>query len=405
MILNKYSSLNNKQGLTAIRRKKTKLCIGLMSGTSMDSIDAALVRITGSGLKTHIEVVGWHRYPFPHTVKGTLFNAITIDGIQLSRLSQLNFLIGEVFAEAVLKLLKKFHIDAQSVDLIGSHGQTVWHHPQKQRIARHFVSSTLQIGEPAVISARTGIPVVADFRVKDVALGGEGAPLIPYFDYLIFRSNKEHRGVLNLGGIANITVLPKNCTLEEVYAFDTGPGNMVIDELARELFNQEKDTSGAISASAPPHKVLLSCMMNHPFIRKHPPKSSGREEFGTPFTKKLLKKASRLQLSTAEIISTATEYTARAIEENYIHFIKPNHPLKRIIVSGGGINNVELMSRLKKYFSPIRIETSDDYGIPAECKEAVAFAVFANETICGNPINIPKVTGAEKPAVCGKIIV
>lgn len=390
--------------LQKLLTKKTRLCIGLMSGTSMDGVDAALVRITGSGLNTKLTLIDWQTYPYPRGLKEQLLECIASDSIALSALSQLNFLIGELFADAVEKLLEKCGIKSTDVDLVGTHGQTVWHNPEWEKIFNKQICSTLQIGEPSVIQARTGIITVADFRVKDVAQGGSGAPLIPYCDYLLFRSKKEHRGMLNIGGIANITVVPANSDKNQVYAFDTGPGNMLIDQLMQELYGEKSDRDGRIAKKAQPDRRLLSKLMRHPFISKSPPKSTGREEFGAGYVKKIREWAENLQLSSEETISTVSEFTAKSIAKNYDLFIKLHHSLYRLIVSGGGVHNRELMQRLRRYFPDTEVETTDKYGIPPDIKEAVAFALFASETIVGNPVNIPGVTGAQSPAILGKII-
>ena len=375
-----------------------------MSGTSMDGVDAALVRITGSGLNTKLTLIDWQTFPYPRGLKEQLLECIAADSIALSTLSQLNFLIGELFANAVEKLLEKCRVDRKNVDLIGTHGQTVWHNPELQKVFKKQIRSTLQIGEPSVIQARTGIITVADFRVKDVALRGSGAPLIPYCDYLLFRSKNEHRGMLNIGGIANITVVPANADKNQVYAFDTGPGNMLIDQLMQELYGKKSDRDGRIAKKAQPDRRLLSKLMKYPFISKSPPKSTGREEFGAGYVKKIREWAENLKLNSEEIISTVTEFTAKSIAKNCGLFIKPHHKLHRLIVSGGGVHNRELMHRLRRYFPDTEVETTDKYGIPPDSKEAVAFALFASETVAGNPVNIPGVTGAQSPAILGKII-
>lgn len=393
--------------LKSLILKKTKLCIGLMSGTSMDGVDAALVRITGSGLKSKIEAIDGITYPYPKGLKEELTKYISSDSIELSALSQLNFLIGEIFADAVIDLVKKTGYDSSDIDLIGSHGQTIWHNPVRRNLHGRQIGSTLQIGEPSVINARTGIVTVADFRVKDVAFGGGGAPLIPYFDYLIFQSKSENRGILNIGGIANITVIRKNSQVYDTIAFDTGPGNMIIDELMRILFDREMDTNGTVAQMTKPDGKLLEHLMGHSFITLNPPKSTGREVFGKKYVNKILNLGGNRNLKSAVIVSTAVEFTVSSVVKNYELFIKPVCSLDRLIVSGGGARNSEIMKRLKERLTGVTVETLDqskDFDLPSDYKEAVAFAFFANEAVAGNPANIPGVTGARSPAILGKII-
>ena len=394
--------------LQSLLSKNTKLCIGLISGTSMDGVDAALVRITGSGLKSKIEAIDGITYPYPEGLKEELTEYIASDSIELSTLSQLNFLIGEIFTEAVFALIKKTGHDKSDIDLIGSHGQTIWHNPVRENLYGRQTGSTLQIGEPSVINAGTGIVTVADFRAKDVAFGGGGAPLIPYFDYLIFHSKNENRGILNIGGIANVTVVRKNSPVYDTFAFDTGPGNMIIDELMRILFDREMDKNGTVAENANPDGILLEYLMEHSFITSEPPKSTGREDFGKKFVNKMLDLGGKRNVSSEAIVSTAVEFTVASIVKNYELFIKPKCSLDRLIVSGGGTQNSEIMKRLRERLTDVTVETLDeskDIDIPSDYKEAVAFAFFANEAVSGNPVNIPGVTGAHSPAILGKLIV
>ncbi|MFC1476935.1 anhydro-N-acetylmuramic acid kinase [candidate division KSB1 bacterium] len=391
--------------LKKVLSKKTHLCIGLMSGTSMDGVDAALVRVNGAGTGTTLELLDGISHPYPNGLKNRLHSLMNADYIPLSEISQMNMLIGELFADAAITLMRKCGTEANEVDLIGSHGQTFWHNPIEEKLFGRQIRSTLQLGEPSVIQARTGIVTVADFRMKDVAFGGEGAPLIPYFDYILLRSNIENRAALNIGGIANITVLPAKGPLEDVFAFDTGPGNMLIDQLMMVLYKRESDFDGFYARKSEPNKLLLQKMMQHRHIKKQPPKSTGREVFGIRYVNKVQFWAERFKCKREEIISTVTEYTAWSIYKNYELFIKPEYPLNRIIVSGGGVHNTELFERVKFYFSPLKVESIENYGIPPDIKEAVAFALFAHETVLGNPIALQKVTGAEQSGLCGKIVV
>jgi anhydro-N-acetylmuramic acid kinase len=268
------------------------------------------------------------------------------------------------------------------------------------------IPSTLQIGEPAIIAHKTGIPVIADFRVADVAVGGEGAPLVPYVDFLLYRDERKTRALHNLGGISNVTVIPANAQIEDVLAFDTGPGNMLIDEAVRLLKKGEYnyDPNGIIAAAGETEMMLLYELMEHPFISATPPKSTGRETFGTHYAFDIIQKAKSRNLADAEILATLTEFTAKSIYENYVQFIFPQYHLSEIILSGGGIHNRTLMKFLKRYFGHITLVKADDYGIPSDAKEAIAFAILANETLENRPGNIPRVTGARRPVILGKII-
>ena len=388
--------------LLQILRKRQKLVIGLISGTSADGVDTALVRIRGSSLDTELELIDFRTHPYPRGLREMISELSSLRG---EGISQLNFLLGELFAEAVIKLLQRIDIEPSMIDLIGSHGQTVCHLPREENLLGYRVKSTLQIGEPSVIAKRTGIVTVADFRPADIALGGEGAPLMPYFDYLVFRSSEKSRGVLNIGGIANLTVLRRGCLVEEILAFDTGPGNMIIDGLMRRLFERDFDKDGEEASKGRVSEKLLGIYMNHPYFHKPPPKSTGREEFGEEFIEDFMKEADRLGLSKEDIIATATELTARSIYQSYCDFVLPEGGLDELIVSGGGVHNRCLMTSLEGHFSGVEVKTSDDFGIPSDAKEAICFAVLANETIHGNPSNVPTATGAYKQTVLGKICI
>ncbi len=391
--------------LNSLHAKKIKLCVGIMSGTSLDGIDVALVKIFGSGIKTTISVLDWNTYAYPTGLKLRIQTAVNQNCIKLSELSQLNVLLGELYAQTVLKLLKKNKLDSHKVDLIGCHGQTVWHNPKPEILFGKPVRSTLQLGESSVIQARTGIVTISDFRSKDVALGGEGAPLMPYFDYIFFRSNRENRGVLNIGGIANITIIPRNASLADISGFDTGPGNMIIDQLMGHYFGKPFDSNGRIARKEHPDTVLLSKLMRYSLIKKSPPKSSGREDFGAYYVHRIIEWSKKLKLNPEQVISTVTEFTIKSIIKNYELHIQPRYNLDRIIVSGGGIHNSELMRRFRTQLSGSVIDSSDSYDIPSDAKEATAFAFFANETISGNHAHIPGVTGAQSTGILGKIVV
>ncbi len=381
--------------------KKEKYVIGLISGTSMDGIDAVLIKLKGCGENASFKQIQFITYPYPAGLKERINNIITNKRTSPEEISKLNILLGEIFADAALTVCKRGKIPASKIDLIGSHGQTLWHSPQKKEMYGYQVGSTLQLGDPSTIAVKTGIPTVGDFRIADITSGGEGAPLVPYFDYLMFRSKSENRAVLNIGGISNITVIPKDCRKVDITGFDCGPGNMLIDQTVRVLFGVEFDKNGKLASRGKISNELLNFLKKHPFIKKPPPKSTGREEFGNKYVKKVLNFSEKTK--NEDIIRTITEFTALAIYMNYQLFIEERIRIDRLIVSGGGAKNNQIIKALKKYFKGVIIESSVRYGISPDAKESIAFAVYANETISGNKINIRGITSAKKESILGKI--
>jgi anhydro-N-acetylmuramic acid kinase len=356
---------------------------GVMSGTSLDGIDVAIADIAGRRIST----VGFQSTPYPREVRDALLR-ISTAGTTTREISRLNFLLGGLYARAVRRACRRFG----PVELIGCHGQTVFHEGG---------SSTLQIGEASVIAESAGVPVISDFRTRDIAAGGQGAPLVPYVDYLLFRHARRTRIALNIGGIANITVIPADARPEQVTAFDTGPGNMVIDALANE-FTRGKcnfDRDGRIAASGEVQRVLLNHLLRDPYYRKQPPKTSGREQFGADFVARLKRSGAPLR----DLIATATILTAASISMA-IHLAAPDGP-RELIVSGGGARNPRIMAQLAAFLPGIEIATSDDYGVAADAKEAIAFAVLAYRTWRRQPSNMPSATGARRPVVLGKLVV
>ncbi len=387
--------------LQALQRKKTKLVVGLMSGTSVDGIDAALVRISGQGTATRVKLLKFYTQPFPRRLRElVLRNSLPGTGT-VDLICSLNVLFAHLYADAVKTLARKSRIPLRRIDLIGSHGQTVHHLPAPQTMFRHRFGSTLQIGDPSTIAKLTGIPTVGDFRLGDMALGGEGAPLVPYFDYLLFRSGTKSRILLNLGGIANFTSLPKRASLDRVLAFDTGPANMLIDGLMERLFHRRYDSNGALGMKGDPYPPLLQWLMRHPYLKKRPPKSTGREVFGEKFQLELLKKARAV--SAQDIIATVTAFTPLSIYDQYRRFVSGRSLPDEILVSGGGVHNLAIMHRLSHLFAPARVIPMEEVAFSSDAKEAACFAVLANETIAENASNVPGVTGARHRAVLGKI--
>jgi len=375
---------------------KAKLVIGLMSGTSGDGVDAALVAVHGVDLETRPRLLAHTTVSYPPAVR-KLVLALRLD-VPATKLARANFLLGELFAEAALEVARLAGVEISQVALIGSHGHTVTHLPEPKPFFGRPVAATLQIGEPAVIAERTGVTTVADFRPADVAAGGQGAPLVPYVDYILFRHESRGRIALNTGGIANITWLPPGCALEDIVAFDTGPGNMVLDVVARALLRRPYDPDGRVAARGRPLPGVLSSLMKHPYFSRKPPKSTGREVFGLAFAEKILRKAPIAK--PPDVLATALELTVRTIADGCRPFMGD---CREVIASGGGCHNKTLMSRLAEAIAPVPLKTSDEFGIPADAKEAVAFAILANETAAGRPTNVPSATGASRPVVLGKI--
>jgi anhydro-N-acetylmuramic acid kinase len=386
--------------LFEIANKKKKRAIGLMSGTSVDGVDSALIEIDGNGLDTCVKLIKFITYPIPKEIKNRLFRIFPPSTCSVGDICELNFALGEIFADAALAVIAQAGLKTSDIDLIGSHGQTICHLPNGK------IKSTLQIGEPAVIANRTGIITIGDFRVADVAVGGHGAPLVPYVDFLLLRDDKKSRAIQNIGGISNVTVLPAGGDLESVIAFDTGPGNMIIDEVVRIITDgrQNYDNDGEIAKMGSINDDMLKKLLEHPFIHQSPPKTTGREDFGTHFTQSLVKEARSL-ISDNDIVATVTAYTAESICENFKSFILPKYDISEMLVCGGGVHNVTLMRLLKERFHPIVVGKVDDVGLSSDAKEAIAFAVLANEAIHGNPSNVPSATGASRAVVLGKIVI
>lgn len=381
--------------------------LGLMSGTSADAIDVALVRITDHGLRLRARLENFCTIPFPAAVRQEILrvaNSHWQAQLSVAEVSQLNFLLGELFARAVLRACRRFRARLERIHLIGSHGQTVFHQPQPGRFCGLRVASTLQLAEPSVIAERTGIPVVADFRPRDIAAGGQGAPLVPFVDYLLYRHPSRGRVALNIGGIANVTVIPANASPPQVYAFDTGPGNMVIDAAVRALTRgqQEFDRAGVLARRGQVLERLLQRLLQNPYFRQPPPKSTGREQFGETYVRDLLQAAPTARA--ADIVRTATELTVASITQGFERFIFPRVHVDETIVSGGGARNRFLLKRLRESLPGLRFVFSRRFGVSAKAKEAFAFAVLAYQTWHGEPATLPSATGVQRRVVLGKIV-
>ena len=383
--------------LHPIISKEEKLVVGLISGTSMDGIDAALVRVRGSGEDTEVRIEDFICREYSNAARELLLSPGSLNAASVS---DLNFLLGQEFSAAVFDLLRKAALKTTDVDLVGTHGQTVFHNPPS---LGGNISSTLQLGEADVICETTGITTVGDFRTRDIAAGGEGAPLIPYVDHLLFSKTGKNIIAQNIGGISNCTLVTGK--LEELLAFDTGPGNSLIDSVARLASGGEKsfDEDGAIAKEGSVKKDLLRKLMKNPYFDIEPPKSTGRELFGEEMVARLFSATERNSLFLPDLLRTLVEFTVCSIVSAYERFVYPCADIEEVILSGGGARNPVMVSRLREKLAPVRLCLSDDYGIPLDAKEAVGFAVLANETVCGNRANVPGVTGARDATVLGKI--
>ena len=384
-----------------IAQKQTKKVIGLMSGTSVDGVDAALVQIQGNGLDTRVELIAFHTHPFGSEVRARIFNLFQSETSSVDEICQMNFIIGGVFADAALSVIRDAQLEAGEIDLIGSHGQTIYHLPPQAEA--EYVPSTLQLGEPAVIAYRTGVPTIANFRVADLAAGGQGAPLVPYVDFLLFRQTDRTIALQNIGGISNVTLIPAGASSSDVIASDTGPGNMIIDSVMEILTDGEEkyDNAGQYASQGSVSEPLLAEWLEHPFLTAPPPKTTGREVFGRQFANQVLEQARTHSVNPPDLVATLTAFTAQTIFDYYRRFLFPHYSVDEIYIGGGGSHNLTLMQHLKTLFRPIPLLSVDAIGISSDAKEAIAFAVLANEAVHGHPTNLPQVTGASKPMVLG----
>jgi len=391
-------------------RKNRMVVAGVMSGTSADGIDVALVDVSQrdpSGRVARgpaIKLLGHASHTYPPQVRAAVLSAMNATKARVADLARLNSLLGELYADAVLETQRRFRVKA---DLVGCHGQTLYHQGEAQSFLGRKVSTTWQTGEAAVIAARVGVPVVSDFRPADMAAGGKGAPLVPYLDYLWFRDARIGRIVQNIGGIANLTAIPARARAQDVVAFDTGPGNMVIDAVMQDLYGRAFDRDGRIAASGMVMESVLARLLRRAFFRAKPPKTAGREEFGREFVAEFLRmcRGARKQ----DVVATATALSAQSIANALSKFAIPqipaSMPFREIVLSGGGARNATLVAMLAGQLAPLKIAVrfSDEFGLPSEAKEAVAFAILAYETWNRRASNVPSATGAKRAAVLGKI--
>jgi anhydro-N-acetylmuramic acid kinase len=421
--------------------KNSLLVLGLMSGTSADGIEAALVRVSGAPPKLKSKLVGHASLPIPTPIRQKILQIAEGTPLPAAEISQLNFRLGQLFAEAAIASCKKLRVPLKSVNLIASHGQTIFHQGPPVPYLGAKTSSTLQIGEPAVIAAHTGVTTIGDFRPADMAAGGQGAPLVPFADYLLYRHEKFGRVSLNLGGIANITVIPAHSKPADVFAFDTGPANILIDALVFHFTHgrQRFDKNASLARRGHINNALIYRLMKDPYLKLRPPKSTGREYFGALHVKDLLNFSRKREIRPADILYTVTYFTAASVVDALRRFVFPKHKISQLIVSGGGTRNPLLMSQLETLLridsfsstrhSPalsvaegslarpersrratrqfpnnsIEVIPSTHFGVPEQSKEAYAFALLAYETFHHRPSNLPSATGATRPAILGKI--
>jgi anhydro-N-acetylmuramic acid kinase len=388
-------------------KRDARLAVGLMSGTSLDGVDAALVRLGGPAEQPRVRLLAFVILPYPPEVRQWIMRVAAGEQTTVGEVSQLNFLLGELFAKAALRVCRVAHVSPQRISVIGSHGQTIYHQGRPELIPGHRAAvgpNTLQISEPAVIAERMGVPVVADFRTADVAAGGQGAPLVPMVDYLLLRHGQKGTVALNIGGVANVTVIPADAKPLDIVGFDTGPGNMVTDALVRH-FTRERacyDAGGRVAALGKVNEPLLADALCHPFFLQPPPKTAGREQFGRAFVERYF--LSRKHPRFENLLRTSVELTARTIAGALARFVFPGRKIDRLIVSGGGAHNRLLVKRLVELLPHLTVEPSERYGLPVDAKEALAFAILADRTLHGLPGNLPSVTGARRAVVLGKIV-
>ena len=425
--------------------KNSLLVLGMMSGTSADGIDAALVKISGAPPDLKIHLLRHTHQFFPPAIRKEILHVAEQNPLTPSEFSQLHTRLGHVYAETALAACKKFRVSPKKIDLIGNHGQTIFHQGSPLPFLGAPTASTLQLGDGSIIANRTGITTVSDFRPADVAVGGQGAPLVPFADYLLYRHPKLGRVSLNLGGIANITVIPAGARPQDVFAFDTGPANILLDALVSHFTRgrQTFDKNARLARRGHMNNALIYRLMKDPYLKRRPPKSTGREYFGARYVADLLKFARKNDIRSADVLYTVTYFTADSVVDALRHFVLPKHKISQLIVSGGGARNPLLMTQIRlllqslslrqsaspssrrsltlskaerppairlprteskdRFFNPIELVPSSQLNIPTEAKEALAFALLAYETFHHRPSNLPSATGATRPAILGKI--
>ena len=387
--------------------KEVRHVVGMMSGTSVDGVDAALVEISGTDSEPKVKLLAFENKPYPPQVREKIFSLFTPANATVDKVGYMNFLLGEIYAKSALSVIEKAGMKPEEIDVIGSHGQTIWHAPIPESPDGIPVAYTVQIGEGSVIAERTGILTVSDFRVADMAAGGQGAPLVPFSEYLLYRREKETILLQNIGGIGNMTVMPAGAKPRDVFAFDTGPGNMIIDAVSSAVTGGEKtyDAGGETAAKGKVCNALLDILKEEPYYRQPLPKTTGREHFGVQYTEKILSWWKENPIPVEDLLATVTDLTAYSIADAYERYVLPKYRASEIIVGGGGSYNATLLRFMKERFAPhgVSVRTQEDLGLSSDAKEAVAFALMADCCMRGKANTLPSVTGAEHPAVMGKI--
>jgi len=386
--------------------------MGLMSGTSVDGVDACLAKLWLQSGRLHHEIMASHSVEMPEDLRVRLLKCMADKAMGLEELCALNVAVGELFAEAATGLLEAHNIPASQVDCIGSHGQTIFHWPPPPANADEpgRLGGTLQIGEPSIIAEKTGIYTIADFRPRDMAAGGQGAPLVCFADLLLFQHDEIGRCIQNIGGIANVTVVPSRDAHERqakpIMAFDTGPGNMLMDAAMSHFYGKPYDEDGAIGASGQINQALLDDLLSHPYFKLSPPKTTGREQFGEHFFREKL--AQYPDINPADWLTTLTEFTAQTLADSYAQFVFPTYDVSEVVLGGGGAYNSFLRERITAAFKAhgreIILKTHADFGIHDKYKEALAFAILAWAAFLHHPNNLPECTGALHPVIMGKHI-
>ncbi len=390
--------------------KSTRSLIALHSGTSADGIMAALLRIQGSQETARAKLVTFRGFPYPVEFREKLVELFARETATVPKFGQAHFYLGELFARAALDIAGQAGIGIDAIDAIACSGQITFHirrgqDPRDKWIGNAEIPAALDTGEGTVIAERTGRPVITNMRSRDMAAGGQGNPLVVYGDWVLFRHPRLARTVLNIGGIANPTVLPPGARLDQVTAFDTGPGNMLIDAMVRHLTEgrEEFDVGGIRASQGKVDLDLLNWLMAHEYVRRSPPKTTGREVFGRPMTEALLKRIEGRGLSPSDLLATVTAYTAESIAYNYRTFILPTLGIDEVLVCGGGAHNATLVRMLQERLDPIRVGTTAEAGIPIEAREVTCVGIIGNETMLGEAGNVPSATGASRRVIMGQI--
>jgi anhydro-N-acetylmuramic acid kinase len=388
--------------LQRLAAKPERMIVGTMSGTSTDGYDMALTRISGTGASMRVELVASKSVPLPDKLAREIFAFYPPNRVSMRRVLQLGLRLAEQHAAWIAEFVTEQNLSLADVDLIAYHGIALYHGSRDRgRMPGH-----LEIGDPAVIAERTGCTVVAQLRTRDIAAGGEGAPLSPYADWILFRHELTGRAVQNIGGIANVTGIKPGATLDDLIAFDTGPGNIILDGMVSTWTNGRSrfDRDGEIAATGTVSRELLAELMQTPYLRRPLPKSTGREVFGERFVASLMARSTELGLRFEDALATATAFTVETIAYHYNRFLTPQFRIDEVIIGGGGQHNETLVRMLRERLAPIPVRMHGEFGIDGDIREAVYWAMLANETVQGRPSNVPAVTGATRPVVLGHII-